>query len=165
MQWRVLLGKTKLVENIIKPQPLSHKLVLNEVGRFFFTERTLLKLLMWDSQWELHSVQYIDAVRILNLWNAMKSKSDCLSIFIVFSMGMSHDDDHTTCTGHSHIMSGEWVKGRNPSDLSWSSCSRDDLENFLRWSLPSFFKICIFYLRFAFSPGVRQWRRKSTIWI
>uniref|UniRef100_A0AAY4EAH8 ADAM metallopeptidase with thrombospondin type 1 motif, 17 n=1 Tax=Denticeps clupeoides TaxID=299321 RepID=A0AAY4EAH8_9TELE len=48
------------------------------------------------------------------------------------NMGMSHDDDHTTCTGHSHIMSGEWVKGRNPSDLSWSSCSRDDLENFLR---------------------------------
>lgn len=47
-------------------------------------------------------------------------------------MGMSHDDDHATCTGHSHIMSGEWVKGRNPSDLSWSSCSRDDLENFLR---------------------------------
>lgn len=52
---------------------------------------------------------------------------------LVFSMGMSHDDDHATCTGHSHIMSGEWVKGRNPSDLSWSSCSRDDLENFLRW--------------------------------
>ncbi|KAK1798553.1 hypothetical protein P4O66_006846, partial [Electrophorus voltai] len=48
------------------------------------------------------------------------------------NMGMSHDDDHTTCTGHSHIMSGEWVKGRNPSDLSWSTCSRDDLENFLR---------------------------------
>uniref|UniRef100_A0A3B4AHZ0 Uncharacterized protein n=1 Tax=Periophthalmus magnuspinnatus TaxID=409849 RepID=A0A3B4AHZ0_9GOBI len=48
------------------------------------------------------------------------------------NMGMSHDDDHASCTGHSHIMSGEWVKGRNPSDLSWSSCSRDDLENFLR---------------------------------
>ncbi|KAA8585656.1 hypothetical protein FQN60_004350 [Etheostoma spectabile] len=48
------------------------------------------------------------------------------------NMGMSHDDDHATCTGHSDIMSGEWVKGRNPSDLSWSSCSRDDLENFLR---------------------------------
>ncbi|KAG7258010.1 hypothetical protein CRUP_011440 [Coryphaenoides rupestris] len=47
-------------------------------------------------------------------------------------MGMSHDDDHATCTGHSHIMSGEWVKGRNPSDLSWSPCSRDDLEKFLR---------------------------------
>uniref|UniRef100_A0A3P8V8I9 ADAM metallopeptidase with thrombospondin type 1 motif 17 n=1 Tax=Cynoglossus semilaevis TaxID=244447 RepID=A0A3P8V8I9_CYNSE len=48
------------------------------------------------------------------------------------NMGMSHDDDHASCKGHSHIMSGEWVKGRNPSDLSWSSCSRDDLENFLR---------------------------------
>uniref|UniRef100_A0A8C5GNF5 Peptidase M12B domain-containing protein n=1 Tax=Gouania willdenowi TaxID=441366 RepID=A0A8C5GNF5_GOUWI len=48
------------------------------------------------------------------------------------NMGMSHDDDHATCTGHSHIMSGEWVKGRNPSDLSWSSCSREDLEKFLR---------------------------------
>ncbi|KAF5906177.1 A disintegrin and metalloproteinase with thrombospondin motifs 17 isoform X1, partial [Clarias magur] len=48
------------------------------------------------------------------------------------SMGMNHDDDHAACTGHSHIMSGEWVKGRNPSDLSWSTCSRDDLENFLR---------------------------------
>ncbi|XP_064817402.1 A disintegrin and metalloproteinase with thrombospondin motifs 17-like [Oncorhynchus masou masou] len=47
-------------------------------------------------------------------------------------MGMSHDDDHATCTGHSHIMSGEWVKGRNPSDLSWSPCSRDDLEKFLK---------------------------------
>lgn len=50
----------------------------------------------------------------------------------LLSMGMSHDDDHASCKGHSHIMSGEWVKGRNPSDLSWSSCSRDDLENFLR---------------------------------
>ncbi|XP_006628726.1 A disintegrin and metalloproteinase with thrombospondin motifs 17 isoform X1 [Lepisosteus oculatus] len=48
------------------------------------------------------------------------------------NMGMSHDDDHPTCAGHSHIMSGEWIKGRNPSDLSWSSCSRDDLEKFLR---------------------------------
>nr|XP_040016674.1 A disintegrin and metalloproteinase with thrombospondin motifs 17 isoform X3 [Gasterosteus aculeatus aculeatus] len=48
------------------------------------------------------------------------------------NMGMSHDDDHATCTSHSHIMSGEWIKGRNPSDLSWSSCSRTDLENFLR---------------------------------
>ncbi|KAK1890831.1 A disintegrin and metalloproteinase with thrombospondin motifs 17 [Dissostichus eleginoides] len=53
------------------------------------------------------------------------------------NMGMSHDDDHATCTGHSHIMSGEWVKGRNPSDLSWSSCSRDDLENFLSRSKAS----------------------------
>ncbi|XP_036390580.1 A disintegrin and metalloproteinase with thrombospondin motifs 17-like [Megalops cyprinoides] len=48
------------------------------------------------------------------------------------SMGVSHDDDHDSCTSQTHIMSGEWVKGRNPSDLSWSPCSRDDLENFLR---------------------------------
>ncbi|XP_062868587.1 A disintegrin and metalloproteinase with thrombospondin motifs 17 [Trichomycterus rosablanca] len=48
------------------------------------------------------------------------------------NMGMSHDDDHAACKDHSHIMSGEWVKGRNPSDLSWSSCSQDDLETFLR---------------------------------
>uniref|UniRef100_A0A8D2LWD1 ADAM metallopeptidase with thrombospondin type 1 motif 17 n=1 Tax=Varanus komodoensis TaxID=61221 RepID=A0A8D2LWD1_VARKO len=48
------------------------------------------------------------------------------------NMGMSHDDDHVSCAGRSHIMSGEWVKGRNPSDLSWSSCSRDDLEKFLK---------------------------------
>ncbi|KAL6063280.1 hypothetical protein STEG23_011735, partial [Scotinomys teguina] len=47
-------------------------------------------------------------------------------------LGMNHDDDHSSCAGRSHIMSGEWVKGRNPSDLSWSSCSRDDLENFLK---------------------------------
>ncbi|XP_053491209.1 A disintegrin and metalloproteinase with thrombospondin motifs 17 isoform X1 [Ictalurus furcatus] len=57
------------------------------------------------------------------------------------SMGMSHDDDHAACTGHSHIMSGEWVKGRNPSDLSWSTCSRDDLENFLRSKASS----CLLY--------------------
>lgn len=57
------------------------------------------------------------------------------SVIFLYSMGMSHDDDHAACTGHSHIMSGEWVKGRNPSDLSWSTCSRDDLENFLRWEV------------------------------
>uniref|UniRef100_A0A4W3H1K3 ADAM metallopeptidase with thrombospondin type 1 motif 17 n=1 Tax=Callorhinchus milii TaxID=7868 RepID=A0A4W3H1K3_CALMI len=48
------------------------------------------------------------------------------------NMGMSHDDDHPSCKEGFHIMSGEWVKGRNPSDLSWSTCSHDDLENFLR---------------------------------
>lgn len=83
MQWRVLLGKTKLVENIIKTQSLSHKLVLNEVGRFFFTERTLLKPLMWHLQWKLHSVQCTDAARIFNLWNAMKSKSNCLYLLFL----------------------------------------------------------------------------------
>lgn len=58
-----------------------------------------------------------------------------ITVILLYSMGMSHDDDHAACTGHSHIMSGEWVKGRNPSDLSWSTCSRDDLENFLRWEI------------------------------
>ncbi|GCC32521.1 hypothetical protein chiPu_0010982 [Chiloscyllium punctatum] len=48
------------------------------------------------------------------------------------NMGMSHDTDHSSCAEHFHIMSGEWVKGKNPSDLSWSTCSHDDLENFLR---------------------------------
>ncbi|CAG5850450.1 unnamed protein product [Menidia menidia] len=48
------------------------------------------------------------------------------------NMGMSHDEDHANCSSHSHIMSGEWVKGRNPSDLFWSSCSQNDLEQFLR---------------------------------
>ncbi|XP_024117551.1 A disintegrin and metalloproteinase with thrombospondin motifs 17 isoform X2 [Oryzias melastigma] len=48
------------------------------------------------------------------------------------NLGMSHDEDHTNCSSQSHIMSGEWVKGRRPSDLSWSSCSRTDLEVFLR---------------------------------
>ncbi|KAJ8393068.1 hypothetical protein AAFF_G00067510 [Aldrovandia affinis] len=48
------------------------------------------------------------------------------------SLGIRHDDDHASCSSHAHMMSGEWVKGRNPSNLSWSSCSRDDLEKFLR---------------------------------
>ncbi|KAB0350789.1 hypothetical protein FD754_015646 [Muntiacus muntjak] len=60
------------------------------------------------------------------------------------SLGMNHDDDHSSCAGRSHIMSGEWVKGRSPSDLSWSSCSRDDLENFLNEQLcrPAVFQWC-----------------------
>ncbi|XP_029431490.1 A disintegrin and metalloproteinase with thrombospondin motifs 17 isoform X3 [Rhinatrema bivittatum] len=53
------------------------------------------------------------------------------------NLGMSHDDDHQSCAGRSHIMSGEWVKGRNPSDLSWSACSRDELENFLKSKVSS----------------------------
>ncbi|XP_053573579.1 A disintegrin and metalloproteinase with thrombospondin motifs 17 [Bombina bombina] len=53
------------------------------------------------------------------------------------NLGMSHDDDHPSCAGRSHIMSGEWVKGRNPSDLSWSTCSRDELENFLKSKVSS----------------------------
>lgn len=84
---------------------------------------------------------------------------------LVLSMGMSHDDDHATCTGHSHIMSGEWVKGRNPSDLSWSSCSRDDLENFLRWNVLYTFLDELHYtvcLSFSSLLWVVVWR--SIIW-
>ena len=53
----------------------------------------------------------------------------CLS---VFSMGVSHDNDHQSCADGLHIMSGEWVKGQNLGDVSWSSCSRGDIEKFLR---------------------------------
>ncbi|XP_012672675.2 A disintegrin and metalloproteinase with thrombospondin motifs 17 [Clupea harengus] len=93
----------------------------------------------------VHKDEPCDTVGIAYLGGACSSKRKCVlaednGLNLAFTiahelghnMGMSHDDDHATCTGHSHIMSGEWVKGRNPSDLSWSSCSRDDLENFLR---------------------------------
>ncbi|XP_061101931.1 A disintegrin and metalloproteinase with thrombospondin motifs 17 isoform X1 [Conger conger] len=93
----------------------------------------------------VHKDEPCDTVGIAYLGGTCSSKRKCVlaednGLNLAFTiahelghnMGMSHDDDHSTCTGHSHIMSGEWVKGRNPSDLSWSSCSRDDLENFLR---------------------------------
>ncbi|XP_029624001.1 A disintegrin and metalloproteinase with thrombospondin motifs 17 isoform X2 [Salmo trutta] len=93
----------------------------------------------------VHKDQPCDTVGIAYLGGACSSKRKCVlaednGLNLAFTiahelghnMGMSHDDDHATCTGHSHIMSGEWVKGRNPSDLSWSPCSRDDLEKFLR---------------------------------
>lgn len=88
------------------------------------------------------------------IWEPALLLFDRVSIYscFVFSMGMSHDDDHATCTGHSHIMSGEWVKGRNPSDLSWSSCSRDDLENFLRWD-----SILMLSDEVYFPPCCEQW--------
>ncbi|KAL4613274.1 A disintegrin and metalloproteinase with thrombospondin motifs 17 [Arapaima gigas] len=93
----------------------------------------------------VHKDEPCDTVGIAYLGGACSAKRKCVlaednGLNLAFTiahelghnMGMNHDDDHSTCTGHSHIMSGEWVKGRNPSDLSWSSCSRDDLENFLR---------------------------------
>ncbi|XP_075867665.1 A disintegrin and metalloproteinase with thrombospondin motifs 17 isoform X4 [Nelusetta ayraudi] len=93
----------------------------------------------------VHKEEPCDTVGIAYLGGVCSAKRKCVlaednGLNLAFTiahelghnMGMSHDDDHATCTGHSHIMSGEWVKGRNPSDLSWSSCSRDDLENFLR---------------------------------
>ncbi|XP_072447201.1 LOW QUALITY PROTEIN: A disintegrin and metalloproteinase with thrombospondin motifs 19-like [Chiloscyllium punctatum] len=48
------------------------------------------------------------------------------------NMGMNHDNDHPSCADGLHIMSGEWIKGQNLGDVSWSQCSRDDLERFLR---------------------------------
>ncbi|XP_062340399.1 A disintegrin and metalloproteinase with thrombospondin motifs 19-like [Osmerus eperlanus] len=48
------------------------------------------------------------------------------------NMGVSHDNDHQSCADGLHIMSGEWVKGQNLGDVSWSSCSRGDMEKFLR---------------------------------
>ncbi|XP_061819734.2 A disintegrin and metalloproteinase with thrombospondin motifs 17 [Nerophis lumbriciformis] len=93
----------------------------------------------------VHKEEPCDTVGIAYLGGVCSAKRKCVlaednGLNLAFTiahelghnMGMSHDDDHATCTGHAYIMSGEWVKGRNPSDLSWSSCSRDDLETFLR---------------------------------
>ncbi|XP_016410715.1 A disintegrin and metalloproteinase with thrombospondin motifs 17-like [Sinocyclocheilus rhinocerous] len=93
----------------------------------------------------VHKDEPCDTVGIAYLGGTCSSRRKCVlaednGLNLAFTiahelghnMGMSHDDDHASCAGHSHIMSGEWVKGRNPSDLSWSSCSHDDLEKFLR---------------------------------
>ncbi|XP_030623712.1 A disintegrin and metalloproteinase with thrombospondin motifs 19-like [Chanos chanos] len=48
------------------------------------------------------------------------------------NMGMSHDSEHSACKDGLHIMSGEWVKGQNLGEVSWSQCSREDMEKFLR---------------------------------
>ncbi|XP_018110766.1 A disintegrin and metalloproteinase with thrombospondin motifs 17 isoform X2 [Xenopus laevis] len=93
----------------------------------------------------VHKDEPCDTVGIAYLGGACSAKRKCVlaednGLNLAFTvahelghnMGMSHDDDHPSCAGRSHIMSGEWVKGRNPSDLSWSTCSRDDLENFLK---------------------------------
>ncbi|XP_057265727.1 A disintegrin and metalloproteinase with thrombospondin motifs 17 isoform X1 [Pezoporus wallicus] len=93
----------------------------------------------------VHKDEPCDTVGIAYLGGVCSAKRKCVlaednGLNLAFTiahelghnMGMSHDDDHQPCAGRSHIMSGEWVKGRNPSDLSWSSCSRDDLENFLK---------------------------------
>ncbi|NWW75082.1 ATS19 metalloproteinase, partial [Climacteris rufus] len=48
------------------------------------------------------------------------------------NMGINHDNDHPSCADGVHIMSGEWIKGQNLGDVSWSQCSREDLERFLR---------------------------------
>uniref|UniRef100_A0A3Q3G6A6 ADAM metallopeptidase with thrombospondin type 1 motif, 17 n=1 Tax=Labrus bergylta TaxID=56723 RepID=A0A3Q3G6A6_9LABR len=82
----------------------------------------------------VHKDEPCDTVGIAYLGGVCSAKRKCVlaednGLNLAFTiahelghnMGMSHDDDHATCTGHSHII-----------DLSWSSCSRDDLENFLR---------------------------------
>ncbi|KAM4875856.1 A disintegrin and metalloproteinase with thrombospondin motifs 19 [Thomomys bottae] len=48
------------------------------------------------------------------------------------NMGINHDNDHPSCAEGLHIMSGEWIKGQNLGDVSWSACSKQDLERFLR---------------------------------
>lgn len=48
-------------------------------------------------------------------------------------MGINHDNDHPSCADGLHIMSGEWIKGQNLGDVSWSRCSKEDLERFLRY--------------------------------
>ncbi|XP_049761199.1 A disintegrin and metalloproteinase with thrombospondin motifs 17 [Elephas maximus indicus] len=93
----------------------------------------------------VHKNEPCDTVGIAYLGGVCSAKRKCVlaednGLNLAFTiahelghnLGMNHDDDHSSCAGRSHIMSGEWVKGRNPSDLSWSSCSRDDLENFLK---------------------------------
>ncbi|ELK24191.1 A disintegrin and metalloproteinase with thrombospondin motifs 17, partial [Myotis davidii] len=93
----------------------------------------------------VHKDEPCDTVGIAYLGGVCSAKRKCVlaednGLNLAFTiahelghnLGMNHDDDHASCAGRSHIMSGEWVKGRNPSDLSWSSCSRDDLENFLK---------------------------------
>ncbi|KAE8618341.1 hypothetical protein XENTR_v10009357 [Xenopus tropicalis] len=98
----------------------------------------------------VHKDEPCDTVGIAYLGGACSAKRKCVlaednGLNLAFTvahelghnMGMSHDDDHPSCAGRSHIMSGEWVKGRSPSDLSWSTCSRDDLENFLKSKVSS----------------------------
>ncbi|MBZ3891382.1 A disintegrin and metalloproteinase with thrombospondin motifs 19 [Sciurus carolinensis] len=51
---------------------------------------------------------------------------------LITSMGINHDNDHPSCADGLHIMSGEWIKGQNLGDVSWSACSKEDLERFLR---------------------------------
>ncbi|XP_077569427.1 A disintegrin and metalloproteinase with thrombospondin motifs 17 [Stigmatopora nigra] len=93
----------------------------------------------------VHKEEPCDTVGIAYLGGACSAKRKCVlaednGLNLAFTiahelghnMGMSHDDDRPSCGGHPYIMSGEWLKGRNPSDLWWSSCSRDDLGKFLR---------------------------------
>lgn len=110
------------IHSVVKPLHLLYKL-LTVVFRVRTLSSDLHHSLYLKLDWNLAQSLEISMVR----YNISYSSS-----FSLNSLGMNHDDDHSSCAGRSHIMSGEWVKGRNPSDLSWSSCSRDDLENFLK---------------------------------
>ncbi|KAM9825274.1 A disintegrin and metalloproteinase with thrombospondin motifs 17 isoform 1-T1 [Syngnathus typhle] len=92
----------------------------------------------------VHKEEPCDTVGMAYLGGACSAKRKCVlaednGLNLAFTvahelghnMGMSHDDEHASCSGRAYIMSGEWLKGRNPSDLSWSPCSRDDLGKFL----------------------------------
>lgn len=70
----------------------------------------------------------------------------CFVLFIItskFSMGINHDNDHPSCADGVHIMSGEWIKGQNLGDVSWSQCSREDLERFLRYIIEEKSSYCM----------------------
>lgn len=87
-------------------------------------------------------------VRILTFKNSENILLFCFSFFCFFttskfSMGINHDNDHPSCADGVHIMSGEWIKGQNLGDVSWSQCSREDLERFLRYIIEEKNSYCV----------------------
>uniref|UniRef100_UPI00358E6071 A disintegrin and metalloproteinase with thrombospondin motifs 17-like n=1 Tax=Myxine glutinosa TaxID=7769 RepID=UPI00358E6071 len=48
------------------------------------------------------------------------------------NMGMGHDNDNSVCGMGPNIMAGEWISGRNNTQVGWSACSRLDLQHFIR---------------------------------
>uniref|UniRef100_A0A8C4QS82 ADAM metallopeptidase with thrombospondin type 1 motif 19 n=1 Tax=Eptatretus burgeri TaxID=7764 RepID=A0A8C4QS82_EPTBU len=48
------------------------------------------------------------------------------------NMGMGHDNDNSACGLGPNIMTGEWISGRNNTQIGWSACSRLDLQHFIR---------------------------------
>lgn len=49
-------------------------------------------------------------------------------LFHPYSLGMRHDTTDNACDPHSHIMSSTLGSGK----ITWSKCSRDSLNNFLK---------------------------------
>ncbi|KAL4617663.1 A disintegrin and metalloproteinase with thrombospondin motifs 19 [Arapaima gigas] len=93
----------------------------------------------------VHKDEPCDTVGIAYLSGMCSEKRKCLlaednGLNLAFTiahemghnMGVSHDNDHPSCAHSLHIMSGEWVKGQNLGHVSWSRCSREDVERFLR---------------------------------